>query len=246
MNSTDPVRLDAITDRDNFKFTVTPSLSIIKVPKPHTHPTLSNTVAPILRELCIHEIRHPSIVELMGVCVFGPGVCGLQFVKSGQDLLTYLSDIMEKVAQTVSDRAQIHEEYRTNGVSDRELHQMAETLIDCLAFLHEQEIYHMDIKPDNILMREDGRLQLIDFGLAHSENWRLTRGVDTEFGQMGRGFCIGSLRDAQHRDRRTLYFGSPSYLPDIERATQQDFLLRRDQWALGCVLHICAYGSGLR
>ena len=39
-------------------------------------------------------------------------------------------------------------------------------LIDALAYAHEQRIIHCDIKPDNIILFDDGRVRLADFGIA--------------------------------------------------------------------------------
>jgi tRNA A-37 threonylcarbamoyl transferase component Bud32 len=39
-------------------------------------------------------------------------------------------------------------------------------LLDTLALLHQQQLLHRDISPDNILMLEDGRPLLLDFGAA--------------------------------------------------------------------------------
>jgi parallel beta-helix repeat protein len=39
-------------------------------------------------------------------------------------------------------------------------------LVDALGAIHDQGIYHLDIKPDNVLMATDGRPVLVDFGAA--------------------------------------------------------------------------------
>jgi serine/threonine protein kinase len=42
-----------------------------------------------------------------------------------------------------------------------------EQLVDALAALHEKEVYHLDLKPDNLMFTREGRLVLVDFGSAH-------------------------------------------------------------------------------
>ncbi|MDP2209806.1 MAG: protein kinase [Bacteroidota bacterium] len=41
-------------------------------------------------------------------------------------------------------------------------------IADVLAFMHEREIFHHDIKPENILFTEDGKLKIGDFGVANT------------------------------------------------------------------------------
>ncbi|MEC7987480.1 MAG: serine/threonine-protein kinase, partial [Myxococcota bacterium] len=41
------------------------------------------------------------------------------------------------------------------------------SLIDAISYMHKKNITHRDIKPENILLASDGRLVLIDFGLAY-------------------------------------------------------------------------------
>jgi serine/threonine protein kinase len=41
-----------------------------------------------------------------------------------------------------------------------------EQMIDAVAYAHRNRIIHCDIKPDNMLLLPDGRLQLMDFGIA--------------------------------------------------------------------------------
>lgn len=39
-------------------------------------------------------------------------------------------------------------------------------VLDCLSVIHQEKLLHRDIAPDNLILREDGRLVLIDFGTA--------------------------------------------------------------------------------
>jgi serine/threonine-protein kinase len=42
-------------------------------------------------------------------------------------------------------------------------------LLDVLHYCHERGVYHRDIKPENLLLGSDGRLKIIDFGIAGME-----------------------------------------------------------------------------
>ncbi len=41
------------------------------------------------------------------------------------------------------------------------------SIADALHSLHSQQAIHLDVKPDNVILREDGSAVLVDFGLAH-------------------------------------------------------------------------------
>jgi len=55
--------------------------------------------------------------------------------------------------------------------------------LDVLAFLHEQQLIHRDVKPSNLLLERDGSLKLADLGLAG----RLNRLDDPPDGARGVG-----------------------------------------------------------
>jgi serine/threonine protein kinase len=38
---------------------------------------------------------------------------------------------------------------------------------EAVGYLHAQQVVHYDLKPGNIMLREDGSIALIDFGMAH-------------------------------------------------------------------------------
>lgn len=87
----------------------------------------------------------------------------------------------------------------------------AEQLMDAAAYLHEQGIRHRDIKPANVLVTKDGRVKLVDFGLAmEADVTRIT--------QAG------------------MSFGTVSYAPPEWVYPEQVDPVRWDIYAIGVVL----------
>jgi serine/threonine-protein kinase len=50
-----------------------------------------------------------------------------------------------------------------------EVVEICSNLLDVLNYCHERGVYHRDIKPENLLLGSDGRIKIIDFGIAGME-----------------------------------------------------------------------------
>jgi len=55
---------------------------------------------------------------------------------------------------------------RSKGLAEAEVLKLAEQLFAVLRYIHSQDVVHRDLKPDNVLIRKDGKISLIDFGIA--------------------------------------------------------------------------------
>ena len=96
--------------------------------------------------------------------------------------------------------------------SVRDCVEVAAAVADALAHAHAQGVLHRDVKPSNILMREDGQPVLTDFGLARE---------------------IGALRIT----KSGAYAGTPAYSAPEQVAGGKDVDARADVWSLGATLY---------
>ena len=66
-------------------------------------------------------------------------------------------------------RKYVKESY-PKGLSEKDALQLFKPIAETINYLHQNNVTHLDIKPDNILIRENGQPVLIDFGLSKHYN----------------------------------------------------------------------------
>lgn len=82
-------------------------------------------------------------------------------------------------------------------------------IVLAIGYLHKQGIIYRDIKPENILINEDGYLALTDFGLAKT----------IKLNELAKTFC-----------------GTPEYLaPEVIKETGHSYSV--DWWAIGILIY---------
>jgi serine/threonine-protein kinase len=96
----------------------------------------------------------------------------------------------------------------------------AEQIVSALAEAHAHGIIHRDIKPQNVVVTADGRVKVLDFGLAQSV-------------QRKRG---GAADESSHLSLTGLVVGTVGYMsPEQLRAERLDF--RSDIFSLGTLIY---------
>jgi len=60
----------------------------------------------------------------------------------------------------------LSEKLAAHGLALQEILRLGQHLAESLAAAHEQHIVHRDVKPSNLRITPDGRLKILDFGLA--------------------------------------------------------------------------------
>jgi serine/threonine protein kinase len=104
----------------------------------------------------LSELQHPYIVGVHQIFHDnGTAYMALDFVE-GQDLLQVINDDPDLLEPD-------------------HIKQLLIKILEAISYMHDREILHRDISPDNILLDTDGSPVLIDFGAARESATRVSR-----------------------------------------------------------------------
>ena len=134
-------------------------------------------------------------------------------------------DSAQFIATEFIDGETLRERIRMSSFKPVDALEIGIQVASALAATHSVGIIHRDIKPDNIMLRRDGIVKVLDFGLAKLTRGRPTTETDSlaptqNFINTGYGVVLG-----------TAHYMSP------EQARGFEVDHRSDIWSLGCVLY---------
>jgi serine/threonine-protein kinase len=122
--------------------------------------------------------------------------------------------------QTLAERLELGEELFSVG----EALEVASQLLDVLVSAHDRGIVHRDIKPENVFLTTEGRVRLLDFGIARVETSKRT-----------------------HATEAGTTLGTPAFMPPeqaLGRWSELDG--RSDLWSLGATMYLLLSGMPVR
>jgi len=153
-------------------------------------------------------LNHPNIAMIFGL--------------EQSDGVHYL--VMELVpGQTLAERL------RVGPLGMEEALRIGAQIAEAMEAAHEKQVIHRDLKPANVKVTPEGRVKVLDFGLAKAF------GADAEDLQSS-----PTLTSMGTEDGRIL--GTPTYMsPEQARGKPVD--KRTDIWAFGCVLYELLVGQ---
>src|SRR5271167_316782 len=164
----------------------------------------------------VAALNHPNIVAVYD---FG--------VENGQQY------IVSELLEGESLRSLLH----GKPVPVRKLIEIAAQVADGLAAAHAAGVVHRDLKPENIMLAKDGRVKILDFGLARQSRAASSRKATGE-----EETVAPAADETKHLTSEGAVMGTASYMSP-EQALGKEVDYRSDQFSFGLILHEMASGK---
>jgi TolB-like protein len=114
-----------------------------------------------------------------------------------------------------------------NGLPVERIVEIAGALAEALAAAHEKGIMHRDLKPANVMVTTEGRVKVLDFGLAKD---------------VGAETSDGATQTSAGLTQAGIVMGTPAYMSP-EQVSGRTLDHRTDIFSLGVILHEMATGQ---
>lgn len=121
--------------------------TIVSIPSTGSKELVEKFQQKFMKEaLNISKLHHPNIIKVTDVFEEnGTAYYVMEYIDGGS-----LSDIIREKGK----------------LEEKTVRQLTGYIADALHYIHSQNMNHLDIKPGNMLLRKDGGIVLIDFGLS--------------------------------------------------------------------------------
>src|SRR5256714_1743309 len=138
-------------------------------------------------------------------------------------------DSVNFIATEFIDGETLRQRLKNGPLKLGEVLDVAAQIASALSAAHEADIVHRDIKPENIMLRRDGIVKVLDFGLA-----KLSEPVGVAGGS--KKTDADAPTRVQIRTEPGMVFGTANYMSP-EQARGKGIDARTDIWSLGVVLY---------
>jgi uncharacterized protein (TIGR02145 family) len=141
------------------------------------------------------RMSHPHVIRVSDLIDEGDTVAFVMEYVAGETLKEYLE--------------------RKGKLTDAEIRDIFSQMLDAVGYVHAQHLVHRDIKPSNFMIDKNGKVKLMDFGIAKTLD-----PTSAEYTQTGTGVLMG-----------TPMYMSPEQITETKSVTAQS-----DIYSLGVVL----------
>ncbi|MEM7152977.1 MAG: protein kinase [Myxococcota bacterium] len=174
------------------------------------------------------KLDHPNVVSVHDVGVHEEQVfVAMEFV-GGRNLAEWMESVPESAA-VVSPDVLVGEDGAPRVWPWREVLEVFTRAGEGLAAAHEAGLVHRDFKPENVMLSEDGRVRVMDFGLVRVEDGETTEAVDPD-------------ASATSLTQTGSMMGTPAYMA-LEQFGAEPVDARSDQFAFCVALYEALYGE---
>ncbi len=196
------------------------------------------------RELeMIGRLKHPNIVEAKhaGIAPDGSPFLVMELIegitltqwsrRNPPPVTTSFKEPKSTLAQGTDPEPEASEPNKSRQEKQSESHRIAKacTIIHDAALglqaIHEAGLVHRDIKPGNIMLLPDGRVKILDLGLAKLRE------------QMA-----ANPREYETQTKQGHILGTPGYMAPEQMHSATDVDIRADIYSLGCTFFFLLYG----
>lgn len=124
----------------------------------------------------------------------------------------------------------------------RKLLDIATQVADGLTAAHAVGLVHRDLKPENIMLAKDGRVKILDFGLARQDKSPKPSSSDLERALAPTATTFTPGHDPENITHLGTVLGTPNYMSP-EQALGEATDYRSDQFSFGLILYELATGK---